>query len=134
MPTPVIPLTDATWALIEKVNTEVNALPYETDMERWNKPDFWTVLVSGGLDCEDYCLTKRQRLWDAGLDPTHILPAIGWDQNNDGHCVLLVETDKGAYCLDNNSPDVLAWDDPKVSIKKWDRRANADGTWRTFTR
>lgn len=127
----MIHMDNETWAKIEQINHLVNQQPYKTDLELYGKPEFWTIMSGHGGDCEDYALTKRQKLIEAGFDPHDLLPAVGWTNpkdENSGHCVLLVQTDDGAYVLDNNNGWVLPWQDSKVSIKKWDRRADSHST------
>lgn len=125
-------LTDAIWKIMVDVNDRINKMPYKTDVELYHTPEFWTIMSGHGGDCEDFALTKRKELIAAGLDPLHLLPAIGFDKDGAGHCVLLIETDKGAFAMDNNVPEVVAWTDPRVTIKKWVKRANSDGTWKTM--
>jgi predicted transglutaminase-like cysteine proteinase len=127
-----ITLNDDVWALMNRVNDQVNKEPYKADLELYGRAEFWTIMDGHGGDCEDFALTKRKRLWEAGLNPAHLLPAIGKTAMSQGHCVLLVDTDKGAYVLDNIEPRILAWNDPSVSIKQWIERASDDGIWRSM--
>lgn len=128
----MITLTQEVWDLLQKVQQDVNKEPYKTDLQLYHTEEFWTIMNGNGGDCEDYALTKRQNLINAGLDATHLLPAIGLDSNGAGHCVLLVETDKGTYAMDNNLINVVAWDDNRVTIKKWIERADSSGKWVSF--
>jgi predicted transglutaminase-like cysteine proteinase len=127
-----IRLDDETWLLIRQVNREVNRERYVRDDALYGKPEFWELMAGRGGDCEDYALTKRKRLIESGLDPACLQIARGRVAPGEGHAVLLVETDRGAYVLDNIVPEVLPWRDKDVSIKRWADRTSADGRWVNF--
>lgn len=71
-------------------------------MENYQLNEFWTIPTLFG-DCEDYALLKRKKLLESGWDITkqHLVLCLMKEQNNQGHCVLLVNTDRGDYILDN---------------------------------
>lgn len=127
-----IDLTADVWAEMRRVNNAINLMPYRVDLELYDKPEFWTVMSGRGGDCEDYALTKRQRLIEFGLDPLSLLPAIGLVEGGTGHAVLLANTNMGAYVLDNIEPRILAQSDHHCSIKTWLRRADPSGVWMTL--
>jgi predicted transglutaminase-like cysteine proteinase len=103
-------LTDERWTELRKVNADVNALPYRTDMALYGKPEFWeSIDVAGAGDCEDYSLGKRNRLRALGWPDEALRLATCTDETGAGHAVLTVDTDRGTYVLDNRSPDVLPW-------------------------
>lgn len=100
------------WALIKKINTEINGkIKYKTDTELYNKPDFWTIADKAG-DCDDYALTKRHYLVQAGIPKACLRLATAFVEGPNGpgtggyHCVLLVDTDRGTFCLDNRYAEV----------------------------
>lgn len=79
-----------------KVNSEVQ---YQTDMEQYGMLERWCY-PNGFGDCEDFALLKRKLLLDRGWDKDKqhlVLCKI----NEEWHCVLLVNTNKGNYILDN---------------------------------
>ena len=111
----MLQLTNENWTLLNDVNKEVNALTIFThDITKWFKEDFWTVMKQqdDGMfhgDCDDYSLTKRFKLIQAGIDYTNLRPALCWTEGMEFHCVLTVETDSGVYILDNRYYDVTPW-------------------------
>ena len=78
-------------------------------------------------DCEDYALLKRKILLNSGFERKDLHLACCWCENDEYHCVLLVNTDKGWFILDNR----YAWPMVHESINyKWDKALNeVDGKW-----
>ena len=128
-----ITLTADVEKLLRDVNNAVNREPGVTDLALYGRPEFWTLMDGHGGDCEDYALTKRARLIAAGLPPDCLQIARGRLFDGSGHAVLLVETDRGAYVLDNINPAILPWRDRRVSIRRWTDRTSSDGQWVSFT-
>ena len=100
-------LDKPTWDLIVSVNTQINKqIKYKTDTELYGKPDFWTIAENAG-DCDDYALTKRFLLKKSGIPSACLRLATAFVESPKGpgtggyHCVLLIETDRGTFCLDN---------------------------------
>ena len=87
--------TYANMSKISRINMVVNASikPVNDAAEKWS------VNVSTG-DCEDYALTKRQRLIDAGF-PAGALRIAVTRHNGQLHAVLIVKTTGGDFVLDN---------------------------------
>jgi predicted transglutaminase-like cysteine proteinase len=111
----------------ELVNSQVNAsVQYKTDLEQYNKPEFWVEANTFG-DCEDYALLKRQRLLDAGFARKDLHLACCWDETEAYHCVLLCNTSKGWFVLDNRH----TWPMPPKSLSyRWDKALDeVDGKW-----
>ena len=113
---------------LQRVNTEVNKLPYQTDIKQYFKDDFWSNLDSGKGDCEDFSIEKRKRLMAAGWDWQDLRLAVCLTDENLGHAVLTVDAivagKEGTWVLDNNSNTVLPWD--KTSYT-WLLRQGPDG-------
>ena len=108
--------------LAESVHRKVNSdTTYRTDLGQYGIPEFWTVAGKFG-DCEDYALLKRKMLIDAGFDrdKIHLCTCFVGDA---GHCVLLVETDRGNYILDNNQSEPVQ---PNFLSYKWDKIQRGD--------
>jgi len=121
----VLLLDDELEIAMDEVNIRVNKREYESDMSRFNKRDFWDA--SGG-DCEDYSLEKRNQLADLGVPMESMGIACCWTEDKVYHAVLLVHTDKGAYCLDNRTGWVQPWEDLPY---KWDKAFDGvDKVWR----
>ena len=110
------------YSIAERINSDVNAsVKYKTDLGQYNVPEFWTVAGKYG-DCEDYALLKRKMLIDAGFDRDKIHLCTCF-VDGAGHCVLLVETDRGNYILDNNQSEPVL---PNFLSYKWDKIQKGD--------
>jgi len=131
--------TSADWKKIIDVNNQVNnEYTYSADVEEnWkiiperlpegtedtNPPDSY----SG--DCEDFALTKADRLIEMGVSASALKVTVCAKVKDDGelvgHAVLTIDTNKGTYVLDNDSQG------PKLSKNKgykWISRL-VGGTW-----
>ena len=108
--TETLPLSTEAWDQIQQVNRYVNAhIRAATDIALYGVPDYWTYPVDAG-DCEDYVLLKKRDLGQIGINADQLLITVVLDENNEGHAVLTVATDKGDYILDNRRNEVLRWD------------------------
>jgi predicted transglutaminase-like cysteine proteinase len=118
-----IQLTPAKFGQIEEVNTAVNTeIAPETDLELYGKPEYWTYPTTKG-DCEDYVLLKRRILIERGFPESTLLITVVRDENDEGHAVLTVRTDKGDFVLDNKRREVMRWaDTPYTFIKRQSER------------
>jgi predicted transglutaminase-like cysteine proteinase len=84
--------------LLAAINTEVNAA-----IEARDEPDgqdAWRLAPPVG-DCEDYALTKKQRLIDAGWPGETLRFATVLTETDEYHAVLVVEHADGRLVLDN---------------------------------
>ena len=118
-----IQLTPAKFGQIEEVNTAVNTeIAPETDLDLYGKPEYWTYPTTKG-DCEDYVLVKRRILIERGFPESTLLITVVRDENDEGHAVLTVRTDKGDFVLDNKRREVMRWaDTPYTFIKRQSER------------
>jgi len=118
-----IQLTAAKFRELDKVNRSVNdAIAPVTDMELYGKVEVWTYPVNKG-DCEDYVLLKRRILIEHGWPESTLLITVVRDENNEGHAVLTVRTDRGDFVLDNKQRDIRAWaDTPYTYVKQQSAR------------
>jgi predicted transglutaminase-like cysteine proteinase len=118
-----IQLTPAKFGQIEEVNTAVNMeIAPETDLDLYGKPEYWTYPTTKG-DCEDYVLLKRRILIERGFPESTLLITVVRDENDEGHAVLTVRTDKGDFVLDNKRREVMRWaDTPYTFIKRQSER------------
>jgi predicted transglutaminase-like cysteine proteinase len=110
------PVLSATvWHTLQDVNQQVNAqIRQRSDIDNYGVEDYWDMPLETGKDsgdCEDFALEKRKELIDKGLPMDALSIALVETEHGDPHAVLLVETDKGDYVLDNLSPLVLPWKD-----------------------
>ncbi len=98
-------LTDARWMLMCAVQREVNTrIQYKSDPKG---NDLWKVLLKRGVlfgDCEDYALTKRALLVEAGFPMGAVWPVICM-RGKQPHMVTVVRTGNGDYVLDQGQPD-----------------------------
>jgi len=92
------------------VNSQINgSVEYKSDLECYNRPDFWEFAQTQG-DCEDYALTKQRALLQQGWPMRDLrLASVGNPGGVEDHCVLLVRLAGGDYVLDSNVTDVLPW-------------------------
>jgi predicted transglutaminase-like cysteine proteinase len=70
--------------------------------------DVWDVDVTSG-DCEDFALTKRRALLNAGWPSAVLRIAIALTSSGEGHAVLIVTTDAGDVVLDNRTNRIKPW-------------------------
>ncbi len=115
-----IQLNAAKFKQIEDVNTAVNTTVAPiTDLELYGKAEVWAYPTANKGDCEDYVLLKRRTLIQAGFPESALLITVVRDENNEGHAVLTVRTDKGDFILDNKRRDVVRWTDtPYTYVKR----------------
>jgi len=117
-------LTPARLSELKQVNDQVNTTVVPmTDLEHYGKIDWWTYPVDGKGDCEDYVLEKRRQLIARGWPESTLLITVVRDENNEGHAILTVRTDKGDLILDNKRRDIMRWSDtPYIFIKEQSQR------------
>ena len=118
-------MTAERWRQLVNVNRVVNEdVRYRTDLDLYRQPEFWAIADDAG-DCEDYALAKRQRLLALGWPLEALRLATCRIETGEGHAVLTIDTDAGAYVLDNRHAGVRAWRDLPY---QWDRRQAAGGS------
>jgi predicted transglutaminase-like cysteine proteinase len=118
-----IQLTAAKFQEIQQVNDTVNTdVAPVTDLELYGQPEVWAYPSSKG-DCEDYVLLKRRLLAARGFPESTLLITVVRDENNEGHAVLTVRTDRGDLILDNKRREVMRWaDTPYTFVKRQSER------------
>lgn len=100
----------ATLNLLIEINNRVNqSTTYKTDLAQYGVVDQWGYVNRGLGDCEDYCLSKRLSLIQAGVDPGTLNVAICKDRSGSGHAVLFARLTDGDWVMDNQTSDVLPW-------------------------
>ncbi len=97
-----VSLTESLLGVIERINSQINrAIRPRND----SGGDVWTIGASSG-DCEDYVLSKRRALINAGLPPSSLRIAYVKAQGID-HAVLVVKTDVSDLVLDNLASSII---------------------------
>lgn len=105
----MIALDAAAYRELARVNASVNrSIVAVNDSE--DLGDVWQVDVQSG-DCEDFALTKRDRLIKAGWSPRALRIAVAHTPSGEGHAVLAVRTDRGDLVLDNRTSSIRSWRD-----------------------
>lgn len=91
---------------LQKINVEVNHdIRYQDDP---SNVDLWRAGVTQG-DCDDYALTKRQRLLKAGWPSSALRIAVVRTETGIGHAVLVASTTDGDFVLDNRTNVMKPW-------------------------
>jgi len=112
LPARDLALTQKSWALLRKLNSQVNAsIVPVSNLEHWGTiVDHWDYPVDGKGDCKIYALQKRRLLIENGVPRQALLMTIVRDHGNMGHTILTVRTDKGDFILDNLTSGILPWE------------------------
>ena len=116
------------YSLAERINSDVNAsVSYMSDSEQFGVPEWWSEARSGFDDCDGYALLKRQVLLKNGFARKDLHLALCWDETNTYHCILLCNTSKGWFVLDNRYNWPMT---PKSLPYRWDKALDeVDGKW-----
>ena len=91
-------------------NADVNDAikPIPNDQPKTGDP--WLIMPAQG-DCHDYAVSKRARLLAQGWPESHLLLAeCEIRDTGEHHLVLIVQTTRGDFVLDNLSPAIIAWE------------------------
>ncbi|PTM42480.1 transglutaminase-like cysteine peptidase [Bosea sp. 124] len=105
-----VEMTPKLWKTIVALNSRINReIEAVTDEDHWGVVDRWDLPEDGKGDCEDFALLKRKRLAETGVSRRAMLMTVVIDEENAGHAVLMVRTDRGDFILDNKRNAVLPW-------------------------
>jgi predicted transglutaminase-like cysteine proteinase len=105
-----VALTGEVAELLAAVNRHVNAsIRPMRDQDRWGTADLWGLPEDGYGDCEDFQLLKRKLLVEAGLPRRALRMTVVLDGSGEGHAVLTARTTRGDLVLDNQTDEILAW-------------------------
>jgi len=125
--TPAAPrprLTAQRWEQLNVINTTVNVTVVPvTDLDLYKTNEFWAYPEGSG-DCEDYVLAKKRMLIEHGWPASALLITVVLDENNLGHAVLTVATDRGDFVLDNKTFEILNWRETPYQFQK--RQSQSD--------
>lgn len=106
-------LAPQVWALMYRLNGMVNRdIRMRSDDRQYSQVDYWAVESGPGVqygDCEDYALTKRRLLIEAGIPPRVLSFGIVRTSWGELHAILIVKSEQGDLILDNLSADILRW-------------------------
>lgn len=103
---------------LERVNREVNALPYRSDADRYGLPGHMAEIDAHGGDCEDYALAKLNRLRRLGWPLEALRLATCYTDTGEHHAVLDVTTYAGeTRILSNGLPWPLTLED--LQARRW---------------
>ena len=106
----IVRLDERTYNLLTSVNMTVNHTISEvSDAEHFHVADLWTMPVDGHGDCEDFQLQKRHDLIALGFPRQALMMTVVRDENDEGHAVLIVRTDRGDLVLDNRTDAIRDW-------------------------
>jgi predicted transglutaminase-like cysteine proteinase len=124
----VTQLNAQTYELLTRINRTTNAaIQPEDDAQHYGPSDYWTIVTDGYGDCEDYALTKRKALLDAGLPAAALRLALVITASRERHAILTIATDRGDFVMDNLSDDVKPWTEVNY---KWLERQDPKTPWR----
>ena len=105
-----IVMTDDVWQMLEEVNASVNqSITPISDMDHWGVAESWDYPTDGKGDCEDFALLKRKILMNSGLPRQSLSVTVVFDRRQQGHAILMVETNRGDFVLDNQIKAVTGW-------------------------
>ncbi|BFT30749.1 transglutaminase-like cysteine peptidase [Alteromonas sp. D210916BOD_24] len=120
--------------ILYNVNNFFNRIPYHSDLEHWNKTDYWAtpieMLGTNGGDCEDYVIAKYFSLRQLGVPDSKLrMMFVTALSVNQAHMVLAYYPEPNAIplILDNINPRILP------ANKRRDLRPvysfNGEGLW-----
>ena len=120
----MITLTEELWEKIKEINRKWNNnIHYKSDKKHYGVSDYWTFPEDNIGDCEDYAVAKRAELRTIGVEG-HF--ATCWTETGGYHAVLVIDTDRGSFVLDNRYNSVKNFRDLPY---KWHRTEGEDGKW-----
>jgi predicted transglutaminase-like cysteine proteinase len=125
---PAIVIFDSTrWQTLEKINQRINrAIRPLDDQTHYGRAEYWNIPTDGYGDCEDYALTKRKELMEAGFPEPSLRIALVMTWRNERHAVLTVSSDRGDFVLDNLTDAIVSWDKTGFA---WVERQDPNRAW-----
>lgn len=108
----VVRLTLQSWNALNQINKEANAsIEPISNLEHWGTiADHWDYPTDGKGDCKIYALQKRRLLIEKGFPRQALLMTIVRDQDDQGHTILTVKTNRGDFILDNMTDEIRPWE------------------------
>lgn len=130
-----INITDGQFEQLKTVNEFVNQnYGRENDQSGFTIGDSWDVMSVGGKgDCEDFALTKMQKLvTDYGWNPANLKLVTAYMPDGTGHAFLAVRTsNRGLVALDVNFDNVIESGKLPYRVGKI---AMTKDVWKNYTR
>jgi predicted transglutaminase-like cysteine proteinase len=118
-------MSQTAWRDLTRINRYVNqTIKPLTDMDHWGVLEKWSYPTDGYGDCEEYALQKRKLLIEAGWPREALLITVVRDQNDEGHAVLMVKSDKGEFVLDNENERIVPWTETGYRFVKRQSQSN----------
>lgn len=103
---------------LDKVNDDVNDLPYEIDIKTFYFDEWWARIGERGIgDCEDYALEKLYRLVELEwpIECLRLATVMVERTNQENHALLVVVSLGGKeYVLDQRQHGLCSLDDLEV--------------------
>ena len=117
--------------LLERINRTVNAeITIVPDYPGERGEECWEIPAKGEGDCEDFALEKRRRLVEEGVPSAALTMAIVHHEAHFfAHAVLLAETTRGTWVLDNLLDELVCWN---AAPYRYERRERPDGMWERY--
>jgi predicted transglutaminase-like cysteine proteinase len=128
---PVLDWTEERHDTLARINATVNdEIEFVSDQDNLGQEEVWSFPADCRGDCEDFALEKRRRLVALGFPPAALTMAIAFHELElFPHAILLAETTRGTWVLDNLHDDLLCWD---ALPYRFTRRERPDGLWSRF--
>lgn len=110
-----VSLTTERWSELRVINGLANRTiqPIADDehygIYRMGIRNWWTYPDDGKGNCNDYVLLKRKLLIEAGWPKAALSMTVVVTPAGEGHLVLMLQTDRGDFILDNLRDNILAW-------------------------
>jgi predicted transglutaminase-like cysteine proteinase len=110
-------LTPAIWEMVQDAQKEGNKVVWTDDRETWGEIERWDFPKEVGRrkieDCDGITLYKMRDLIKRGIPAKCLLFTIVYTEEDEGHAILCVKTDRGDFLLDNRHVKVKSYDDLK---------------------
>lgn len=101
-----------------------------SDRDLYDREEYWAYPSRGKGDCEDIALFKREHLVRLGIPRGAMTIALVHHRKKMfPHAVLMIETTKGTYLLDNLENEIVLWYEAPYNFEA---RERADGYWERY--
>ena len=109
-----LPLTRPHWKTITDIHWEAcRTVDYRYDQDLYGRSEHWAIPDGAKPqgDCEDFALWCSERLIEADISWLDQAVAYCLTETGTGHLVLLINTDRGVYVIDNRQRTVVGYAD-----------------------
>ncbi|OSQ45529.1 transglutaminase-like cysteine peptidase [Thalassospira sp. MCCC 1A01428] len=107
-------LTRPLWGIIRDIHWQARTgFDYRADIDLHGKQEYWCIPDDKRPegDCEDFALWCSQKLIKQGIAWEHQVVAYCLTETGGAHLVLMINTDRGVYILDNRQDSVKGYAD-----------------------